>query len=584
MNVARSAKYRLPSFLILLSLIATLLAACGGSASTPAATTAPSDSGSTNAPAATAAPAPTAVVLPTAVGSTELEEGLTGGTMTGAWIGPCCVNVDNVNPLSAGGDYHWINKVFSHLVTYNVEYTEIVGELADSWEVSEDSLTWTFKLREGVKWHDGSDFTADDVQFSLDICLNPLSGPCTKAGQLVALAGGKDVLEGNADSIAGIEVIDAHTIALTTEAPNASLLDTLTEVWIVHKASLADIPADQLAGSDYWKTKAIGTGPFKLSKYEAGQYMELVRNEDYWRGAPLLEKLIRRQFQDPATALLAFERGEIDFAYVTADEVQRLAENPKAILLPGPSQVDNAITMNPNKNPAFANPKFRQAILYAINRASIIENLYNGAATPVSCLYGNPLYIPADINPYEYNPEKALAILAEEGIDPAAIGPIVMDTYYNDQLSLDVMTAIQQDLAGIGLTIELQQMDSASWNKRYYDDLDSQMTFLGGANGADPNRAYGYYYSIPQRSNPYKFNSPELDALLDAGAAEMDPEARALIYQDACRVMSEELPWIFLWETQRYGVVSDRIGNFLYTPAAGGGSYYDQAEKWFIRN
>jgi len=163
--------------------------------------------------------------------------------------------------------------------------------------------------------------------------------------------------------------------------------------------------------------------------------------------------------------LLAFDKGEIDFTYLTADEVERESQNTNAIVIPGPSQVANAITMNPSKNPAFGNPKFRQAVLYAINRQSISDNLYKGTATPVSCLYGNP----------------------------------------------------------------------------------------------------------------------ELDKLLDQGVAEMDPAKRPEIYQQACKMMSEDLPWLFLWETIRYGIVSKRIGNFLFTPAPGGGSYYDQAEKWFIR-
>src|SRR5262249_49652622 len=171
-----------------------------------------------------------------------------------------------------------------------------------------------------------------------------------------------------------------------------------------------------------------------------------------------------------ATALLAFDKGEIDFAYVTADEVERESQNINATIIPGPSQVDNAITMNPSKNPAFGNPKFRQAILYAINRQSIIDNLYKGTATPVSCLYGNPNYIPSDINKYEYDPEKAKALLKEANIDPASLGEIVMDTYYNDQLSLDVMTAFQQDLDRVGVKIKIQQMDGPSWTKRYYDD------------------------------------------------------------------------------------------------------------------
>jgi peptide/nickel transport system substrate-binding protein len=156
-----------------------------------------------------------------------------------------------------------------------------------------------------------------------------------------------------------------------------------------------------------------------------------------------------------------------------------------------------------------------------------------------------------------------------------------MDTYYNDQLSADVMAVIQQNLADVGINVELMPLDSASWTSRYYDERQSEMSFIGGANGADPNRAYQYFYSTSP-GNTYGYSNPELDALLDQGRSEMDPAARRLIYQEACRVLGQDQPWIFLWETVRYGIVSTRIQNFLYTPAAGGGSYYDQAELWDI--
>jgi peptide/nickel transport system substrate-binding protein len=584
---------RIPAQLLALVVLLSLIAACGSTPATQNPTAAPA--APTAAAVATSAPETTSPAEATTApainnqpnaSAGNPEPGTPGGTMTGAWVGPCCVGVDNANPMNAGGDYHWLNKIYSHLVTYDVGYTKLIGDLAEKWSVSDDKLTWTFNLRKGVKWHDGSDFTADDVAFSLEICLDPKGGGCVQAGQLAAIKGAKDYIDGKATSIAGLEVADPATMKITTETPNAALADTLAETYIVQKASLGQVPRDQVGKSDYWTTKPLGTGPFKFTKYQAGQFIEVDRFDDYFRGKPLLDKLIRREFKDSATALLAFDKGEIDFAYVTADEVERESQNTNAILIPGPSQVDNAITMNPTKNPAFGNPKFRQAIMYAINQQSIIDNLYKGTATPVSCLYGNPKFIPSDINKYEYDPEKAKALLKEANIDAASLGEIVMDTYYNDQLSLDVMTAIQEDLDAVGIKIKIQQMDVPSWSKRYYDDNASEMSFIGGANGPDPNRAYAYFYSTalwPKGGNNYKYSNPELDKLLDQGVAEMDLAKRLAIYQQACKMMSEDLPWVFLWETFRYGIVSKRIGNFLFTPAPGGGSYYDQAEKWFIR-
>jgi peptide/nickel transport system substrate-binding protein len=359
----------------------------------------------------------------------------------------------------------------------------------------------------------------------------------------------------------------------------------LTETWIVQKASVGQIARDKIKGNDYWFNTAIGTGPFKLVKHEKGQSTELAAFPDYFRGAPLLEKLIRREFKDVATALIAFDKGEIDFTYLTADEVERESQNANARVIPGPSGVNNMLVFNSVVYPQF-NAKFRQAILYAIDRKSIIENLYKGAATPVSCLYNNPAYVPSDIEKFDYDPEKAKALLQESGVDLNALGELEMSTYYGDQLSQDVMVAIQQNLADVGIKVTPRQMDSAAWIKLFYEDVTFPVSFIGGANGADPNRAYEYFYSTsawPQGQNNLKYNNPEFDKLLTDGAAEMDPAKRAPIYQQACRILAQDQPWIQLWETVRYGVVATKVGNFLFKPAPSGGSYYDQAEKWFIR-
>ncbi len=558
---SRKVGHRMDRLLVLFTVFALMLSACAGGGVAP----------SGEAPAATVAPAEEAAAAP----AVEAGEKV----MTGAWVGPCCNPIEFLDPLSAGGGYHWFNKIFSHLVTYNVEYTEIVPDLAESWSVSDDGLVWTFNLRPGVTWHDDTPFTAEDVIFSVEVCVDA-AVTCWQAAPLSVIVGAQEYISGTVESIAGLVALDENTLQITTDGPSAPLLDVLAETWIVQKAGLGEIARDQVDTSDYWAT-AAGTGPFKLSSYVEGQYIETVRFDNYWRGAPKLDKLIRREFKDPATALLAFDAGEIDFTYLTSDEVERESQNANAVVIPGPSQVDNAITFNPEKNPVFGEPKFRQAILYAIDRASIIESLYGGAAEAVPCLYGNPKYYPDGIEQFAYDPEKAKALLAELGVDPASLGTIPFDTYYNDQLSQDVMTVMQQNLADIGLQVELMPLDGASWSARYYDNNESVMSFLGGANGADPNRAYQYFYSA-STGNTYNYSNPALDELLEAGRQEMDPDARTAIYQEACTILGQDQPWIFLWQTTRYGVVSTRISNFLFTPAAGGGSYYDQAELWDI--
>ena len=509
-----------------------------------------------------------------------------GGTFVAAWVGPCCLDVDTNNALAAGGDYHWWNKIYGRLFTYEVDgdrYGALTGDHAESWSTSEDGLTWTIKLRDGITWHDGTPFTADDVKFTIELCSNPAAGGCVWSFSMIE--GVDAIKDGSATEASGIKVVDPLTLEITTTAPFSLLPDALSEIFLLPKHSLGAVPVDQIAGSDWWTTQAIGTGPFKWSKYTPGQSIELVRNDDYWRGAPKLDGIIRRQFADPASALIAFEAGEIDMTYVTADEVARLEESGVGSVRPGPSGVDNFISVNPIKHPELGSPEVKQALLQAIDRQSIIENIYGGAAELVPCLYGRP-NLTGDTPMWEYDPEAAKAKLAEAGVDLSALGELTWDTYYNDPLSANVMAAIQANWAEIGFNVKLNPMDPSAWTQKFYDDGGSDLSFAGGANGPTGNRAYQYFHSKSawpggnNGFNGFSYSNPELDALLDAAPAEFDQAKQDAIYQEACGILANDLPWIYLWQTVRYHIVSNAMNNVIIIPAAGGGSYYDAVETW----
>jgi peptide/nickel transport system substrate-binding protein len=551
--------------LLVAVILLPLLAACGGG--TPSA----APSAGASAPAASA----------------PASEAASGGILTGAWIGPCCLDVDTNNPLSAGGDAHWWNKIYGRLVTYSVAdgaYDELIPELADSWTTSDDGLTWTIKLHEGVTWHDGEPFTADDVKYSIEVCVNPKGGGCSNAGTLAPVAGVPEFQAGTADEISGVKVVDPLTVEITTSAPSANLIDGFAETWMVPKHSLGEVPVEQHKETDWWTTKAIGTGPFKWKTYTPGQSIELERNDDYWRGAPKLDGIIRRQFQDPATALLAFEAGEIDFTYVTGDEVARMRESPLGTIFEGPSGVDNEISFNQAKHPEFANVDVRQAMLQAIDRQTIIDNIYGGSAQLVPCLYGLP-NLTGDVQPQAYDAAAAKALLDGAGVTMKP--EYVFDTYYNDPLSANVMTAIQQNWKdNLGVTVTLQPMDPAAWTTRYYDNAEFDIAFAGAANGPTGQRAFTYFHSsapYPTGGNGFKgfhYDIPALDAALEAAGAEFDKDKQNALYAEACQIMHDELPWLFLWQTVRYHIVSNKLHNVILIPAAGGGSYYDAVETW----
>jgi len=597
-------------------------------AATPAPTATPTTAPSSAAPSATpvassAAPSPTAAPASSAPASASVAPSPssaavapvpgysfdpnppTGGTFTGAWAGPCCVGIANANPLIAGGDQQWLSLIYEPLVTYSIDpktngYGPIIGALAQSWETSTDGLTWTFHLQPGVKWQDGTPFTAADVVYTLTLC-ETKAVSCVYAGGISNITGAAAVKAGTATTLSGVAAPDPMTVTIHTDTPNAAMLDALSVIWIVQQASVSKLTPASLDKDPYWTTPndatgkggAQGTGPFFVSQYTAGQFEELAANPLYWRGAPHLANIIRKEFADPATALIAFDAGQVEHAYLTADEVKRESANANARILAGPSQVDNAVVFNPNANPAFANKLFRQAMEYAIDRQSIIKNLYNGNGVALPCLFGNPAdTTPAQLAMYPYDPAKAKALIAQAGIDMSKLPTFTFDTYYNDPLSLSVMTAIQANWAAVGLNVKIDQMDPAAWTKQYYNDGKSQISFLGAQNGAaDANIASTYFLSTARFDTGagdngwkgYAYSNPQVDTLLKSGVSTFDPAARATIYQQLCGILATDLPWNIMWQTTRYFIVSTKIGNFYETPAPGGGSFYAGAEQWYVK-
>ena len=575
--------------------LALVLGACGSAATTPT----PATSGPATAAPATAAPATAAPA--TAAPATAAPA--TGGVLTAAWAGPCCNGVDYLTTWDEGGTAHWLDKIYGRLTEYTVKdpvkqaaefdaasgaYGELQGDLAESWSVSDDKLTWTFKLRQGVTWHDGEPFTADDVKFTFDTFMNPKNtiAPCYYCAPLNTVVGAAEVLAGTATEISGVTIIDPHTISLTFVAPNALFPATISELFIAPKHALEDIPLEELKTSPYWQTEQIGTGPFMWDTYTPGQSIELVPFDNYWRGKPKLERIIRREFQDLSSALLAFDNGELDFVYIAADEVERQRANPDVVVLPGNAYATNPIQYNSVKHPEFANKQFRQALLAAIDRQAIIDSIYKGAASLVPCLYGQD-NLTAGVTGIAYDPANAKDLLAQSGVDLNALGTLNMNSYYRDPLSANVMQAILKNWAdNLGIKAgQVQQLEDAAWNEaRNAGDFD--VMFVGAANGPTGDRAFNYYHSstaYPAGSNGfegYAYLNPALDKLLEDGRQEFDQAKQDAIYQQACAIMADDLPWLFLWQTVRFHVASKKVQNLILIAAPGGGAYYDAAETW----
>lgn len=490
-----------------------------------------------------------------------------GGTLVGAFDAGANGCPECFNPLQATAGFTWLEKYYSKLVLYDVDFTEIRGELAESWDISDDGLTYTFHLQDGVTWHDGEPFTADDVKFTIELAQDPDSASWVGA---------------KFTGVTNVDVVDDLTVALTMDEPNAAIVDALTFLVMLPEHELADIAPADLVKSDWWKTHPVGTGPFMWSEYKPGEYVKLDAYDDYWRGRPQLDSIINRYYPEAGSSVIALRSGDIQFTSLNPDEAEAMEDQDNITIMSGPSQVARYLGFNLTDS-RFDDVRVRQAFMYAIDRDAIVEQLYNGNASVLACSLSNDIYVPDGMNAYEYDPEKAQALLDEAGWSDIQGDPIEIVTYYDDQLSNDVLVAIQQYLADVGIDVSLRALDVPTFND-LMNGTDWTMFYGGGANGPDPDVTRPYFTGPvpPEGVNRAHLESQEMDDLYMEGQMEADPEARVGVYQDACAWQNENLPWAFMWITDSFGGVTNDVDNFVWAPAPGGGRYYDAAETWSL--
>jgi peptide/nickel transport system substrate-binding protein len=566
----------------------SVLAACGTSTPpAPAATSAPAAPGPAAAPAA----APTAVPAAAQPTTTAAQPTTAPAAPTAAAAAPAkdsaTLNVaawpSHINPwLNSGGDWHSA-FLYNRLLVWNITFDNVVPDLAEKWTASADGTEYTFNLRKGVKWHDGQPFTAADVEFSFQRLVDsPTASP--RGTYLASLSGAADYAANKSDTLPGVAVIDESTIKLTLDGPSGPFLSGLAALSILPKHLLGDVPPDQLSKHDYFQNGFVGTGPFKLTKHVPDQYMELARYPDYYAGSPKLGGVVVRKITAPGAAALALEKGEVDFATLTSDESQRIA-NLAAMSVIGTTNFGfNGLSINLTK-PGLSDKRVRQAFLLAIDRKAIVEKITKDPSKVVNQPFMVPWVQATDLNTYEYNPDKARAMLKDANWDTAK--ELELSYYYADQVSRNVVTAIQQQLGAVGVKIaQIQQLESPAFVQKVYQNLDFDVAYVGHG-GGEPNDYLRYFhsqYAYPKGFNYFSYKNPKIDELFEQGRSTVDPESRKPIYFEIERILNDDLPILPLWETIRYAGFTKRLQNFVWTGVSGfyGMAYQDDREKWTL--
>ncbi|MNW31217.1 Heme-binding protein A precursor [compost metagenome] len=465
-------------------------------------------------------------------------------------------------------------QVFDTLLSYEPGSTKVQPSLAESWEVTEDGLTYTFKLRQGVKFHDGTDFNAEAVVFNFERWGNPGSEYKFEGDSFDYY----DSMFGSEESrvIKEVTAVDEHTVQFTLNQPQAPFLQNIA----MSSFGIASPTAVKEKTTNF-KSEPVGTGPFVFKEWKRNDSITLEKNPDYWQeGLPKLNKVIVRSIPDNTARFNALQNGEIDIMEdLNADDLTVLESNANLQKIERPSFNVGYVGFNTKKKP-FDDKKVRQALNHAVNKQAIVDAFFGGSAQVAK----NPLPPTLwgyndEIQDYAYDPEKAKALLAEAG-HPDGIAETL--TFYAMPVSRPYMPdgrkvaeAIQADLEKIGVTVSIQSPEWAT----YLDDLkvgkkdDLYMLGWTGDNGDPDNFIYTLLDkdTIPGNNRSFYVNE-ELHTILVEAQKEVDQDKRAELYKQAQVIIKEDAPWIPLVHTTPLMAASSNLKG--YTPSPTGSEPY----------
>lgn len=430
---------------------------------------------------------------------------------------------------------------------------DIVPWLAEDYTVSEDGLTWTLNLREGVTFHDGTPFDAEAVIYNIERFLDP-DNAFTFAFLL--------------DRIDTIEAVDESTVQMTLESPFAPMLAHLT-----HSSIGMQSPTAVEEFGDTYSDNPVGTGPFAFDSWDKGQQVDLVRFEDYWGDMPALDGVRFLAVPEGTTRMALVEAGEAHVAVrVPPQDVMRLqtAEDVNVELTSSVRTI--YIYFNHSLEP-MTDVRVRQAINYAVNKEEIVEFVLGGAGRVSDAPISPGVFGYTPVGDYEYNPERARELLAEAGFaDGLEITLYSPDGRYLQDIQ--VTETIQSQLAEVGIDATIETLEWAAYLATTREPIESnsvQAALLGwGTVTGDAD--YGLYALfhtdqwVPDGSNRAFYSNPDVDSILNEARSTADQEVRAELYEEAMSIVWEDAAWLFLHSETQITAVRDDVSGLIIHP------------------
>jgi peptide/nickel transport system substrate-binding protein len=449
--------------------------------------------------------------------------------------------------------------------------------LATSFDVSQDGLVYTVHLRDGVKWHDGTPFTCEDVRYTHWMHANPKLKPLGWLYTGLTIKDYKAFNEGKAPDITGIKCIDPLTVEYTLDSPDASFPRTFlvgNQIPILPKHKVEALPEETRFNNNdpYWTTDPVGTGPYKFVQYVEDQYIEYARNDDWWGGKVGPEKLFMK-IMSPEVAMIALEKGELDYMYPTnLTEIKRLQADPNIDLVEAQNKgqwfglIPNDMTMDG----AWRNPKIKQALLKSVDRQGYVDTILQGYGRVIDSPFDGTAYACPTLTRWTYDPVEADKLWTEAGWPKEKRGEWIMDfmSWLGNKPRLDYLPILQEAVRKLGFKANVDLIDNSlidqylGGNGPRGKDYDTQVLLWGP--GADPqgmsfladptSSTNAGMWGCPDAWNPdipkeqafktcWLYTNPRVQELFTLTAKETDPAKRTQYFQEIDCILNQEIPF-----------------------------------------
>ncbi|MBI3829080.1 MAG: ABC transporter substrate-binding protein [Planctomycetes bacterium] len=449
-----------------------------------------------------------------------------------------------------------VQKIFSTLVHYNKELVLEPGlaEAVPEWTPADNS--YTFKLRKGVKFHNGREMKAADVKYSWERLLSPDVSKRTEI--LTEVKGAQELLERKTQACEGLQVVDDYTFKVTLTGPSPTFLPKIAMCCAAVIPKEAVDQADQSRST--FSQHPVGTGPFRFVAWQSNRKIVLRRFDDYYGGKPKLDGILYEVVPESQTRLDRFLKGEFEVTDIPFGQFKRIRGEKPELVSENPALRTNYLGILMNKKdekgkivPAGllgSNANLRQALNCAINRAYLCDAILEGRSVPALSIlpHGMPGHDPKLVG-WSYNPEKAKALLAEAGY-PEGKGLPAFPLYYRKDNDIEkVVLAIQNDLKAVGINVELRSLEWGTFLKKVYNDP-PELFYMGWvADFPDPCNFIEWLFHTNQWGEPgneTRYSDPEVDKLLDAAKASMDQKFRFETYNKVEKKLLEDCNWVLL--------------------------------------